>query len=170
MKKLAVLAAFVLAAAVSFAMAGVAAGQVTVTTSLMGPPVVAVGEEASWDITIEVAADSNVTDVIVKDGMGADLDEITIGIPTHGSATSAKKGKGKMGATMITWEIGDLMAGETASIVVTVTTGFNPKDKHEFTSPELGHELDGGASASYWLGDIEYETLETLPLIVDVIE
>ncbi len=170
MKKLAVLAAFVLAAAVSFAMAGVAAGQVTVTTSLMGPPVVMVGEEASWDITIEVAADSNVTDVIVKDGMGADLDEIIIGIPTHGSATSAKRGKGKMGATMITWEIGDLMAGETASIVVTVTTGLNPKDKHEFTSPELGHELDGGASASYRLGDIEYETLETLPLTVDVIE
>jgi hypothetical protein len=151
-------------------MVGLAAAQVSITTSLMGPETVYVGEEAVWFISIDVTADVDVMDVIVQDGMGADLDEIVLGFPTHGTADAFKKGNGKMGATMVRWEIGDLLAGETASIMVTVTTGYNPQDKHEFTSPELGHELDGGASATYWLDEIEYETEETLPLTVDVLE
>ena len=144
--------------------------QVSITTSLSGPATVYVGEEAAWDISIEVTADVDVTGVVVQDGMGADLDEIVLGIPSHGIADGFKKGKGKMGATMVTWEVGDLVAGESASIVVTVTTGYNPTGKHEFTSPELGHELDGGASASYWVEDMEYESPETPPLTVDVLE
>jgi hypothetical protein len=149
---------------------GMASAQVSITTSLSGPATVYVGQEEAWDISIEVTADVDVIDVIVQDGMGADLDEIALGIPSHGTADAFKKGKGKMGATMVRWEIGDLLAGETATLVVTVTTGYNPKEKHEFTTAELGHELDGGASASYWLDDIEYETEETLPLTVDVLD
>jgi hypothetical protein len=157
-----------LALALGLAMVATAAAQVTVTTSLTGPATVLVGEEASWVITIEVCASEDVTGVVVQDGMGADLDDITWDLLTGVSAE--KKGKGKMGATMVRWEIGDLLAGECVTLNVTVTTGYNPKDKHEFTSPELAHELDGGASASYWYGDMEYETEETLPLTVDVVE
>lgn len=144
--------------------------QVSITTSLSGPATVYVGEEAAWDISIEVTADVDVTGVVVQDGMGADLDEIVLGIPSHGIADAFKKGKGKMGATMVRWEIGDLLAGETATLVVTVTTGYNPREKHEFTTAELAHELDGGASASYWLDEMEYETEETWPLTVDVLD
>jgi hypothetical protein len=149
---------------------GLAAAQLSITTSLSGPATVYVGQEEMWDVTIEVTADVDVTGVVVQDGMGADLDEIVLGIPTHGTADAFKKGKGNMGATMVRWEIGDMLAGETATLTVTVTTGYNPTDKHEFTTAELGHELDGGASASYWLDEIEYETEETWPLTVDVLE
>lgn len=153
-----------------FGLVGAAAAQVSISTSLSGPATVYVGQEETWDITIEVTATEDVMGVVVQDGMGADLDEIVLGAPSHGTATAAKKGKGKMGATMVRWEIGDLLSGETATLVVTVTTGLNPKDKQEFTSPELGHELDGGASASYAFDGMDYETEETLPLTVDVLE
>jgi hypothetical protein len=166
MKRPAILAIAVLMAG----LVGTAAAQVTVTTSLTGPATVYVGQEEVWDITIAVAADVDVTDVVLQDGMGADLDEIVLGLLTHGTADAFKKGKGKMGATMVRWEIGDLMAGETATLVVTVTTGLNPKGYQEFTSPELAHELDGGASASYSYDGMDYETEETLPLVVDVLE
>jgi hypothetical protein len=157
-------------AALMIGLVGLAAAQVSITTSLSGPATVYVGEEAVWFISIDVTADVDVMDVIVQDGMGADLDEIVLGFPTHGIADAFKKGKGNMGATMVRWEIGDMLAGETANIVVTVTTGYNPQDKHEFTTAELGHELDGGASATYWIDEIEYETEETWPLTVDVLD
>jgi hypothetical protein len=150
--------------------AGLCLAQVTVTTSMSGPASVAIGQEASWDITIEVTTTEDVTDVVVQDGMGADLDEIVLGTPTQGTAGSAKKGRGRMGATMVTWDVGDLTAGQTETLVVTVTTGYNPKGYHEFTTAELAHELDGGASATYWYTGFEYESLETLPLTVDVTE
>jgi hypothetical protein len=149
---------------------GLCLAQVTVSTSLSGPASVAVGQEASWDITIEVTTTADVTDVVVQDGMGADLDGIVVGTPTQGTASGAKRGHGKMGATMVIWDVGDLTAGQTESLVVTVTTGYNPKGYHEFTTAELAHELDGGASATYWYMGVEYESLETLPLTVDVTE
>jgi hypothetical protein len=166
MKKLAILGVLV----VGLGAAGIAAAEVTVTTSLAGPATVFVGEEAVWDITITVASDQDVAGVIVKDGMGADLDEIVVGAPSQGMAAAAKMGKGKMGATKVTWEVGDIAAGGSATLTVTVTTGFNPAEKHEFTTAELMHELDGGASASYIFDGMEYETLETMPLTVDVLE
>lgn len=166
MTKLGIMAFLVAAAAMA---SGAAAG-VLVTTSLVGPTSVVVGEEAAWDITIQVTTDVDIAGVTVKDGMGADLDEIVVGTPSLGVAGAAKMGKGKMGATMVKWEVGDIPAGGTATLTVTVTTGFNPKGKHEFTSAELMHELDGGASAAYFFEGIEYESLETMPLTADVIE
>jgi hypothetical protein len=91
--------AFLVAAA---AMASGAAAGVLVTTSLVGPTSVVVGEEAAWDITIQVTTDVDIAGVTVKDGMGADLDEIVVGTPSIGVAEAAKMGKGKMGATMVT--------------------------------------------------------------------
>jgi hypothetical protein len=172
MKKVIAIALMVTVLSLGFGVAAVSAedSAVTVTTSLSGPSSVTVGEEATWEITIEVSASEDVTDVVVKDGMGADLDEIVVGTPSQGTADAAKKGKGKMGATMVTWEVGDLAAGESATLVVTVTTGENPTGKQEFTTAELGHELDGGASASYWYEGMEYESPETEPLTVDVVE
>lgn len=166
MKKLAVLGVVL----IGMGSAGAAVAGVTVTTSLAGPATVFVGEEAAWDITITATTDQDVTGVVVKDGFGADLDEIVVGIPDYGTAVAEKKGKGKMGATVLTWDIGEMLAGSTATIVVTVTTGYNPTGKHEFTSAELMHELDGGASARYFFEGLEYESPETIPLTVDVLE
>ena len=166
MKKLAIWGALV----IGLGMVSPLAAGVTVTTSLSGPATVFVGEEAAWDITITATSDQDVTGVIIKDGMGADLDGIVVNAPTQGTAIGEKKGKGKMGATVVTWGVGDIAAGGSATLMVTVTTGLNPKGKQEFTEPELMHELDGGASAAYMFEGIKYETPETLPLTVDVIE
>ena len=166
MMKLAVFGALVM----SLAFCGAAAAGVTVTTALSGPATVLVGQEESWDITITVTSDIDVTGVVVKDGLGADLDGIVLGAPSQGAATAAVKGKGRMGATVVTWDVGDIAAGGTASLIVTVTTGLNPRGFHEFTEAELLHELDGGASATYFADGTEYESLETMPLTVDVLE
>jgi len=144
-----------------------------------GPATVEPFTEESWDIEITVEARyAAVTGVIVQDGMGADLDEIALSTPTQGSATTEKRGKGRMGATMVIWNVGALGDGDTETLTVTVTTGWNnpgpkkaPKpDKKEFTSEEQDHELDGGASATYWYGDpaMEYESPESEPETVDV--
>lgn len=155
---------------------------VKVSTAIVsGEPEVGVGAEESWDIEITVdVMYADVEDVIVKDGMGADLDGIELnGTPvapgdlavnvTSGEAQLLKMGKGIKGANMVIWDIGDLDYGDTVSLVVTVTTGFNAKDMHEFTSVEEDHALDGGASATYWYDEIEYETPETIPVTVDVV-
>lgn len=156
----------------------------TVSTSLAGPDPVEVGEEASWNITVTICPDEidDSDDVVVQGGIGADLVVTHIdGTPvtnpmakkttqTVGDVTLSKKG-GKMGATIVTWDVGDLTGGDSCqSIVITVQTGYNPKDKHEFTSVEDDHELDGGFSATFMYNDMEYETPETAPQTVDVVE
>jgi hypothetical protein len=147
----------------------------TVTTSLTGPDPAYVGVETSWTITIEIWGDDDeaLSDVVVQGGIGADLDEITFVSPSSGTVVIGKKnvgqGKQKMRATMVTWDIGPLAVDEHLTLVLTVTTGENPKEKQEFTSVEEDHELDGGFSATYTYLGVEYETLETDPLLVDVI-
>jgi hypothetical protein len=148
---------------------------VIVTTNRSEPDSVAVNTEQDWDIAITVCnydALNNPTDVVVQDGMGADLDEISEVGDAPGIVVIAPKtvgqGNQKMRATMVTWTL-DLGAGSCEALVVNATTGFNPKGYHEFTTVEEDHELDGGASATYWYEGIEYETPETEPLTVDVI-
>ena len=133
------------------------------------PDEVDVGEEASWTITIQICGDDEVdlSDVVVQGGIGADL------VVTHyygPEVTFTKKGKGKMGATIVKWDIGTLESGVCITLNLEVETGENPKGKQEFTSAELGHELDGGFSATYWYDGMEYKTPETDPLTVDVVE
>ena len=157
----------------------------TVTTSLTGPATVDIGtlgEVDEWTITIEICPDDDedLEDVVVQGGIGADLaitevNGIAVFYPMEkktehvvGDVTLIKKG-GKMGATIVKWDIGTLVSNGCLTLELTVQTGLNPKGKQEFTSAELGHELDGGFSATYWYEGIEYETLETEPLTVDVV-
>ena len=156
----------------------------TVTTSLTGPATVGISDELDneWTITITICPDDiyDLDEVVVQGGIGADLviKEVN-GFPVSypmlkkteqivGEVTLAKRG-GKMGATIVKWDIGTLESDGCLTLVLLVGTGYNPQEKLEFTSAELGHELDGGFSASYLYDGIEYETLETDPLLVDVI-
>jgi hypothetical protein len=171
-----------------------------VSTSLLsGPATVEVGELASWDIEVTICPheDYGSDDVIVQGGIGSDLvvtEVLVDGTPYYptvpggsgwvqnpdkkwemtyacGDVTLRTNGKSnKASATVATWDVGDLDAGEACqSIVITFETGLNPKGYHEFTSPdELGHELDGGLSATFWYDDVEYETPETEPWTVIV--
>jgi hypothetical protein len=132
-----------------------------------GTDPVYVNTVSSWNIIITISTNEQIDDVVVKGGIGADLVVAYIN-PIQGTVNIEKKGKGKMGAKIVTWDIGVLDAG-TLTLVLTVETGLNPKDKQEFTSAEEGHELDGGFSATYTYDGIEDETLETEPLTVDVV-
>jgi hypothetical protein len=144
----------------------------TLTTSRSDPDEVGVGVVQSWTITITICPDEfvDLDDVVVQGGIGADLVITSYTTPVQGTVSTENKGKGKMGATIVKWEIGTLLYGsDCLTLELLVETGLNPKDKQEFTSAEEGHELDGGFSATYtYLGE-EYETLETDPLLVDVI-
>ena len=149
-----------------------------------GSPTVTVGTLSTWIIRIEISTadepDNDIKDVIVQGGIGADLAithvngvEVTFPMAKKtsqsvGDVTLTKKG-GKMGATIVTWNIGDLDAGDEAILDLTVQTGLNPKDKQEFTSVGF-HELDGGFSATYWFEDTEYESVPTLPITVEATE
>jgi len=159
----------------------------TVTTSRSGPDSVDIGttgEVDEWTITIGICPDDeDLEEVIVQGGIGADLAITEVnGNPVSSpmekkteqvvvvdgkEVTLIKKG-GNMGATIVKWEIGTLVSCLTLEL--TVETGLNPQDKQEFTSAELGHELDGGFSATYTYDGSEYETIETEPLTVDILE
>jgi hypothetical protein len=157
----------------------------TITTILDGPTQVGISDEVDneWTITITICPDDvyNLDEVVVQGGIGADLviKEVN-GFPVSypmlkkteqvvGDVTLAKRG-GKMGATIVKWDIGTLESDGCLTLVLLVGTGNNPQEKLEFTSAELGHELDGGFSATYTYEGVEYETLETEPLTVDVVE
>jgi len=152
------------------------------TTSRSDPDDVEINTSQDWTITIVICEVDgvNIDEVVVQGGIGADLvikevNGILVPYPMDkktdwqvGDVTLYKKG-GKMGATIVKWNIGTLESGSCDTLTLLVGTGFNPKGKQEFTSAELGHELDGGFSATYWYEGIEYETLETEPLTVDVV-
>ena len=147
----------------------------TVTTSRSGPDSVDIGtpgEVDEWTIIIEICPDDeDLEEVVVQGGIGADLVITSYTTPIQGTVSTEKKGKGKMGATMVKWDIGTLLVSNGClTLELTVETGLNPKDKQEFTSAELGHELNGGFSATYTYDGVEYETIETEPLTVDVVE
>jgi hypothetical protein len=162
------------------------AAEPTLTTSRFDPDEVGIGVVQSWTITITICPDEfeDLDDVVVQGGIGADLvitkvDVIAVDYPMEKKTeqvvvvdgkevTLIKKG-GKMGATIVKWDIGTLESNGCLTLELTVETGLNPKDKQEFTSAEDDHELDGGFSATYtYLGE-EYETFETEPLTVNVV-
>ena len=152
----------------AFVLSGNPVEPTVMTTYRSEPDEVDVGEEASWTITIQICGDDEVdlSNVVVQGGIGADL----VVTPYEGTEfTFTKKGKGKMGATIVKWDIETLVSGECLTLNLVVETGLNPKDKQEFTS-EGTHELDGGFSATYWYDGMEYETPETELLTVEVEE
>ena len=152
----------------------------TVTISRSDPDDVEINTSQDWTITIVICEVDgvNLDEVVVQGGIGADLvvkevNSIPVPYPMDrktdwpvGDVTLYKKG-GKMGATIVKWNIGTLVSYSCDTLTLLVGTGFNPKDKQEFTSLGI-HELDGGFSATYWFEDTEYETEETIPLTVNV--
>jgi len=145
-----------------------------------GELIVPVDTPYTWVIRIDISTEDNLNGVVVQGGIGADLvitmvNTSDVSYPmekktsqTVDNVTLNKKG-GKMGATVVTWDIGDLNAGGSDTLYLTVQTWINPQEKQEFTSTGT-HELDGGFSATYWFAGFEYETEETIPLKVEAIE
>lgn len=88
---------------------------------------------------------------------------------SQGNLDVIKKGKGKMGATHLTWLVGNLTGD--AELTMRIATRQNPAGKQEFTSPG-NYSLNDGA----WLKAISCSTGEkieegpTSPIIVTALE
>jgi len=133
-----------------------------ITHIYVDPEHVPVFTEVYFDMTITVTPiAAGITDVTVKDGIGADLilDSAT---PSAGSEGDAKAGKGKMGATIVTWTMsGDFTAEQTLDL--SVHTGLNspggPNKRapqyQEYTSPDT-HDLNSGPVVYFTYGGNQY--------------
>ncbi|UCG71105.1 MAG: PKD domain-containing protein [Thermoplasmata archaeon] len=98
-----------------------------------------------WELKITingVSSSDGYENVNVYDVLPAELKLLDYEL-TQGALSVLKKGKGKMGSTHLTWNIGDLN-GE-AELILKIGTRKNPAGKQEFTSPGK-YLLNEGAS------------------------
>lgn len=121
-------------------------------------------QEWTFTITIEALPGYNIYDVVVKDKLPAEINIVSVTYAI-GTVTWGKVGNGKAGATDITWNVGDLMAGESATLTVTVCTRTSPNGKHVGFTSEGTYYLNYGATATYFNGEAT-ETLTTNPIEV----
>jgi PKD repeat protein len=116
------------------------------------PPSLTIKEktEVQWALKIEVTNTFpyTMTDAVIKDRFGAEI-EIDEPFPvsiTHGTASYTTKGKSEK--VFLTWEIGDLQPGDTARLVLLVSTDINPSGKQEYSEPGI-YELNSGATLKF---------------------
>jgi len=121
------------------------------------PSQVPLGKVVYFNMTITFHVDLAFSGVKVTDGIGADLvlDQL---IASSGTTTSGKAGKGKMGATIVTWVIGDTVADTDYTLDIRVHTGVNPQRKQEYTSTGR-HTLNSGPEVHLNYGGTEYVIL-----------
>jgi hypothetical protein len=128
-----------------------------------GDEILEVGENIVWRLVIWVTNlyDWTMTDVVVTDRLAAELEIDEVELVTHGLFTSTKKGNIKM-----TWTIGDLEPGETATLMLQISTKMH-KGKQKYTSP--GHyELNSGATLKFKNPDGIQLSAHTGPIEFDV--
>jgi uncharacterized repeat protein (TIGR01451 family) len=113
--------------------------------------------ETQWAIVFEVTNPFGYTmeEVVITDRFGGEIEiddadpeiegvnEVSI---THGTWSYYTKGKSEK--VFLTWDIGDLDPGETALLIVLVSTDLNPAGKQEYTSPGF-YELNSGATLKF---------------------
>ncbi|MFX1346488.1 MAG: hypothetical protein ACFFAI_15425 [Promethearchaeota archaeon] len=106
--------------------------------------------ETQWAIVMEVANpfDFIMTDVEITDRFGAEIeiDEPFPSTITHGTVSYSTKGKSEK--VFLTWDVGDLLPGETARLILLVSTDLNPEGKQEYTSPG-DYELNSGSTLKF---------------------
>jgi len=129
------------------------------------PDTLLLGTEYTFEMTITINAAMALTDVIVVDGIGADLGNVVTdpwGIPT-------KAGKGKNGATKVTWTYAGMDASDGDVLLkITASTDINPAGKQEFTSPGE-HVLNSGPVVSFTYAGCRY-SVQGPPVMVTVVE
>jgi uncharacterized repeat protein (TIGR01451 family) len=114
-----------------------------------GDGAVEVGERVQFTLRIAVkngSTDRIVTDVVVSDAFGGDL-EILSTTATVGSVTTSVVGKSEKPFLEwdITWRFGQFLPGEQAELIVVAATDVNPGGHQEYT--EAGpHCLNSGAT------------------------
>ena len=103
-----------------------------------------------WAVVMDVVNPFSytMTNVNITDRFGAEI-EIDPPFPysiTHGTALYTTKSKSEK--VFLTWEIGDLLPGETARLMVLVSTDLNPKGHQEYSEPGI-YELNSGATLKF---------------------
>ena len=108
--------------------------------------------DVQWTLTFEITNTFSytMTNVVITDRLGAEL-EIDLPFPysiTHGTASYTLHGKSKQ--VHLTWNIGDLLPGETARLVILVSTDLNPgkEPKQSYTMPGI-YEMNSGATIKF---------------------
>lgn len=112
-------------------------------------------QPASWRLTIKVTNNhfQAMKDVRVIDNFGAEFG-VEPAKPSHGNVEIALTGNSEK--AHLVWVVGDLPAGETAQLYLTVTTDCNPAGRQEFTSPGK-YELNPGATLFCRLNGVKRE-------------
>jgi hypothetical protein len=95
-------------------------------------------------ITVTNNGTSTVSNIVVKDKFGADLEVFSLFSPT-GTWSCSNHG-GKADQPRITWNLGDLAASATTYMNVWAYTDTDPGGNQRYTSP-CEHELNSGATA-----------------------
>lgn len=108
------------------------------------------GTETQWAVVIDIVNPFGFTmeDVVITDRFGAEI-EIDEPFPfsiTHGTVSYSTKGKSAK--VFLTWEIGDVLPGETARLILLVSTDLNPAGHQEYSTPGI-YELNSGATLKF---------------------
>jgi hypothetical protein len=132
-----------------------------------GDMLVEVGEESVWLTTIYLINDQGapMTDVVVKDNLGGELEIDSFVWISKGDVTLITKGA--TNKIQLTWNVGDLALGEMAWLVFYVSTDTNPAGKQEYTSPG-DYWLNSGPTMKYKIYGVQ-GSLEMPPIPVTVL-
>jgi len=130
------------------------------------PNAVPNGTRVHFVMRITVHTYRSVANIVVKDGIGADL-VLDGWVNSTGDVGYVKPGKGKVGATVVTWNIRTMGEFSEHTLDLYVHTGLNPKDKQEYTSPGK-HHLNDGPEAHLNHNMAEY-TLNGPPIEITVV-
>jgi len=127
---------------------------------------VPIGEIVYFVMNIAVHAYTSVSAVTVKDGIGADL-VLEQYVQSYGEVTTAKAGKGKMGATKVTWMIGEPQVSLDYTLDLYAHTGLNPRQKQEYTSTGIQY-LNSGPEVHLVYEGMQY-VVQGPPVSVNVV-
>jgi PKD repeat protein len=138
---------------------------------ISGPDEIVTHTYHEWELKITVSGASptkSYENVVVYDVLPAELTLLEFEL-TQGTLTETKKGKGKMGATHLLWDVGNLE--NEAELIIKIAARKNPAGKQEFTSPGT-YFLNEGA----WLKCFDNSTQENIekgptdPILVVVLK
>ena len=132
-----------------------------------GDRILETGENIVWSITIYVYndGDSDMTDMVVTDNLGAEFEIDKIKKVTQGTVDWYTKGKSEK--VHLTWDVGTLLEGEGAWLSFRMSTDLNPAGKQEFTSPGE-YWLNSGPTAKWYVNGKKHSE-EIPPIMITVL-
>ena len=132
--------------------------------------IIEIGEETIFTLEITVTnndADNPISDVVVKDRLGGDLEVDDPGAFIV-SGPSGKNQKNRTSKVFLNWEVGTLGPGESQTTTIIVSTDTNPGGHQEYTEAGI-HCLNSGINVKGIFLDKQVSATSD-PIMVEVIE